>query len=797
MSWLFKSKDSEALRRDARAPAIAKHGSIVSNGDFHKRGREYATWTKRRFDIHDDSTLVYYDGNVYKGEIDLHEVTITFGSDSTNSVISAKGSSSTGTEICLDLYCPHGSPEVVAPRRSVFRSNVSKTAIDRTLHIIMNSPQEAAILCSTIATLDLDGLGNAQDFAAVQGWMMPRRVHTHVLNRAESNESNVGTEIETEDDVMDRSPDIKEGSIDITDERVGRVGDDTSSLPLPKGDQSSGHSHDDGKGNDDGIGNGNGNKTATENVPVQSTSVLLNLFPSVDLVESVEEETKSNEGLNVTSITAEHVNTHDVSADVDLATHVEELAKEEMVEVPRATEHDETSTRPAKRRNSSLLSKMWDTVLPAEASNVSKGERVHGHGLLYVLAETEKGALTDRNALIAAQTELEWQPRMFEVNNVGMLRIQGSTNTRGNFLACEAASICINMQQSGCSQISCKHSTQNNRNARYAGSSAHIFLDALDNRESNASNNGRPVFTTEELKAFANLEKETDEGLRNRKTSNNWVAGAGGSGDRNDSTSAKPSLDSASLGAVRFADVKTTPLPDPLVQGRPPTDIAATIAVEGSVGGSDNAAAEAASAARHKSFLPENRHDPKQRLFQTPILRLTLSRGEDVLITFLPADLQYADVLCDDRFNLSYALHLQIQLQALDEALAFMTSLQTATVAVDAFETAASMAHAIENLQEQRHIAEAEQRRYTIVFNGSATKSASNVYVFLWCVCLLLTVLRPSSMTLFMFAIVTYLFISVQKWLNSEDGDRVFASMQTRMRDLRISRGDTVILLEK
>jgi hypothetical protein len=52
-------------------------------------------------------------------------------------------------------------------------------------------------------------------------------------------------------------------------------------------------------------------------------------------------------------------------------------------------------------------------------------------------------------------------------------------------------------------------------------------------------------------------------------------------------------------------------------------------------------------------------------------------------------------------------------------------------------------------------------------------------------------------MNIFVFAIATYAFIYAQKWLGSEDGDRVFAAMYQRMREIRLARGDTVILMKK
>ncbi len=169
-----------------------------------------------------------------------------------------------------------------------------------------------------------------------------------------------------------------------------------------------------------------------------------------------------------------------------------------------------------------------------------------------------------------------------------------------------------------------------------------------------------------------------------------------------------------------------------------------------------------------------------------------------MLVTFLPPDLQYANVLRDDRYNLSYALHLQVQLQALEEATTFIKALKEVTPE-DMFDdaAAATLETSLHELQGQRDSAEIAQHQFTSAFNGSATTSASNVFIFIWCVWLMLTTLRPSAMNLFVFAIATYAFIYAQKWLSSEDGDRVFAAMQQRMREIRIARGDTVILMKK
>ena len=202
MSWFRKKKapaGDVSLRRDSRAPAIARHGSVVASGHLYKQGREFASWTFRRYDLHDNSTLVYYDGDKVKGELDLSEVTITHGADAMNRVVQAKGSASTGSEMALDLHAPHGDESKARPSllsrfgggstsssKSNERGSKHGQSMGRTLRVILDSPQDAALLCSALAALDPQADGNAQDFAAVQGWMMPRRNMTDLQEQVQS-----------------------------------------------------------------------------------------------------------------------------------------------------------------------------------------------------------------------------------------------------------------------------------------------------------------------------------------------------------------------------------------------------------------------------------------------------------------------------------------------------------------------------------------------------------------------------------------------------------------------------------
>jgi len=53
----FWSKSKDVLRRDARTPYLAKHGTIVSDGTLYKCGREYSSWHYRRYDLHEDNFM--------------------------------------------------------------------------------------------------------------------------------------------------------------------------------------------------------------------------------------------------------------------------------------------------------------------------------------------------------------------------------------------------------------------------------------------------------------------------------------------------------------------------------------------------------------------------------------------------------------------------------------------------------------------------------------------------------------------------------------------------------------------
>jgi hypothetical protein len=789
MSWLFKSKDQDSLRRDARAPAIAKHGKVVSVGIFHKRGRverAYTAWTKRRFDIHDDCTLVYYDGDVYKGEIDLHEVTITFSADPENSVFSAKPYTATGAEIALDLYCPHGSPEV-APRRSVF-GGTKKKSTDRTLQIILESPQDAALMCSTIATLDPDGLGNAQDFAAVQGWMMPRRERANPnpnrkttdtpkkaikMDSESEDESNGESDGESDRDEIDK---MSWGALRETQEsRDSSV----SASALSDGDLRASNSSDYSapasgekrKKRDKDKDKENENEKEKEKEKSSTAPVGLGrLFPSVDSVEEALNPVTRTDFVEADAPSENQIDTESTLTRASLQNvFIDDLSPSQpeadaAVATTSLDAKDIMSSSQFKRRHSSFLNAVWNKLLPLGSSLRPRSGKVHTHGLLYVLTEPEIAAVTDRDAMLSVNTELQWQPRMFDITCDGLLRIQGGKQSCGSTSQCRISLMGIHVEKLGCAQVWTGRSGHR-KQSRYAGSSNNIFVDSLVH-----SPNPKGILGTKELEALP----ISADGLRNRKASASFPSPESYN-DQNPREIPRDTMDSNILGAVRFSDVKTVPLLNPTVQTR------------------------ASASAKSVQQLPEEAHNPRQRLLHTPTLRLSLPSGEDVLVTFLPPDLQYANVLRDDRYNLSYALHLQVQLRALEEASVFLKALKEVSAAPqDPFDnsTAVALETAYHELHAQRDSSEIAQYQFTSAFNGSATKSASNVFIFIWCVWLMLTTLRPSAMNIFVFAIATYAFIYAQKWLGSEDGERIFAGMQQRMRENRLARGDTIILMK-
>jgi hypothetical protein len=426
MPWFRSKPNEEALKRDSRAPLIAKHGNVVTSGYFYKQGREYTTWTYRRFDLHENHVICYYDPvtQIFKGEIDFSEVIITHGADSMNYVATAKKGNVTGSEMPLDCFAPNhidDKSNKAIYRRFNMRSTNDATVSGRTLRIIMDTPQDAALLCSSLAALDPDGMSNAQDFAAVQGWMMPRRTSLHNVDEglsdsfeknsisSDDNDNNNNDESDNDhenDDDEDKINLDVEGTED--DDKIYSYGNklSTDSSNNSESRNSENNSHEDPSSSLTPAARRKSIEVIEYDKVPRRPSLLL-VVPDTQH-EKMEENTSSN--VNVLNKLFPTVELEHPTEDKKNNDNNDNNSNNRNTNVGRERRK---SITPAKRKLS-FLSSVWTRFAP-NRSNAQSPESNMSMGVVYVLIGT-----------VSSQF---WQPRIYEFTKGCLFRLQDDENS--------------------------------------------------------------------------------------------------------------------------------------------------------------------------------------------------------------------------------------------------------------------------------------------------------------------------------------------------------------------------------
>ena len=483
------------------------------------------------------------------------------------------------------------------------------------------------------------------------------------------------------------------------------------------------------------------------------------------------------------------------------------------------------SPRSRRRQSScSSLQSIWAKLLPGVMSNGSTAQSVRASGILYVLAERPDNTETDRNAQFEAppsprplarkmnrrhssstltvsgkflpdlsQTDasgnavesdaapqlkdgLEWQPRIYEVSDAGVLRIQCGGLSSDDFMDCPVAELDVTLEAEGCAQLAVPSRRRRRTSAeckpRYAGVTAnHVLVkSAFANRPpeeafvmSSSQATSRSPFSSAPA---------TDGGLRKRGVR---FEEAGMTEAAPTPRARTKSLNIFELGIVSASQVTRQLAPPPAKEETPQ-----------SPGRESKMSREP-----KEPQEPQDFHDVTSKFLKTPVLKLRFPAGNAVLVTFVSARTRYSDTMLDERVPLTYGKYVHTHLTAVQEATTFADALQGQGQS----DSGAVQTHLLatqHTLSQQCREVAAEHRRYTIVFNGSMAGSVGQVHVLTWCIIMLYTTLRPTVMRVFIFTLGTAMFISAERWLQSEGGMSFLKEIRSSMRRLRVASGDHV-----
>ena len=789
----------------------------------------------------------------------------------------------------------------------------------RTLRIILETPQLAALLCSALALLDPDGIGNAQDFAASAGWMMPRRMSASLIDvqKGIPDDSTDGSQSEGEEEGQEKvacAPAADTESLETTEASL------TTSLEAEHEQETEAVEDKDKEASQATVAAEEGDYSSVEArtltghaphspfapvteeedhthytpPPVAPPSELEpEATPSADTEPSPSQPTETSPQAAVTHgagrLSIPHIggeqHEHEVKekgvGDTETAVPLTQLEinsleaavasgagrlssvrhhiRDRGIEVHG---HDELAAEPApapaaaaadnasvptsasetttgsaadlasrlrkdsprsrrRQSSSSSLQSIWAKLLPGVMSNGSAAQSVRASGILYVLTERPDNTKTDRNAQFEApspprplprktnrrhssstltvggkflpdpsQTDasgnavesdaapqlkdgLEWQPRIYEVSDAGVLRIQCGGLSSDDFMDCPVAELDVTLEAEGCAQLAVPSRRRRRTSAeckpRYAGVTAtHVLVkSAFANRPPEEAF-VMPSSQTTSRSPFSSA-PATDGGLRKRGVR---FEEAGMTEAAPTPRARTKSLNIFELGIVSASQVTPQLAPPPAKEETP-----------------QSPGRESKMSREPKE--PQDFHDVTSKFLKTPVLKLRFPAGNAVLVTFVSARTRYSDAMLDERVPLTYGKYVHTHLTALQEATTFADALQGQGQS-DSGAVQTHLLATLHTLSQQCREVAAEHRRYTIVFNGSMAGSVGQVHVLTWCIIMLYTTLRPTVMRVFIFTLGTAMFISAERWLQSEGGTSFLKEIQSSMRRLRVASGDHV-----
>ena len=829
MSWFAKPVNKDAARREARAPHIAKHGEIVLDGTLYKCGREFKFWSFKRYDIHENNTLIYYDVDKYKGELDLREVTITFGADAQTSIAQALGGKATGKEIALDMYIPSDDSEKSkGKKKSAFGG--------RNFRMILESPQQAALFCSTIAALDPDALSNAQDFAASAGWMMPRRasmaIHriTHDSgedsDKSENNHDNApipdamdapnmsSMELVTTSEPQQTSPDDMRNSVRRSTLHPHTLTDATTTIPdesvSAAGIQTTPQAKSAMSKLFDSVDEPEEVHLSppppipspslipcTPGPPIPSPSLiphtpavppipspssiphtpgssLSSLFPVMESDSETPLETFNEVSAGDQVLPIEPIPIPLSEPQIAMKDSEYNLSQAPEIIAPSELRSPRTSLM---QWSSAYIRRMSSTLLASNSTPNACNRSVYSSGVLYVLAESPE--MTTRDALISASPsnhdaadKLEWQPRLYEIDNSNTLRIQCGGKESSEYVECVTSSLRISLQSEGCARLAVKHSQR--LQEFWDCSPRFLGADGMFQLNFRTSPLESQVVSSTEVPATMLVEEPVaKDGLRRRRmTSGDTTESRTIETNRIDADISHNSSNMSALAAVPAAHLIRRHIPS-----LAPLSSQTTLPMSDKEPGADSLSAL------------EDAYNDKGKLFKSPVLKIELPGTHEFFITFAPSNISCLDVLLDDRLPLSYGTYAQSHLSALQQAHEFISALQKQGD-ITKSSSSTDFDALLRSIEQQQEALKLEHRRLTIVFNGSATDSAGHISVFVWCLVMMYTILRPTAMRLFLFTVGTALFIACERWLRTENGRKFFKEIQLQMQALRIAKGD-------